>query len=757
MRARRRRARCRRPMSITGQAPPASPATSAKGPGNEIVDHRIAHPPQSARPAIAGRLRRPAGHPEDRPQLDHRRASAPAERGRRPQHASSTIRATSATRPTAAASAPARRKSTFAISARSATLVLVDGLRFVNGASASGVPGSVDLNAIPESMIERVEVLQDGASAIYGSDAIAGVVNIITKRRQEGFVASAQLGEYLDEGDGFTQNYQLSWGNGDDGPTQIVVGGNYVKQNGVFARRPRRFRAFPDPVRDSCARRRLLQLRHADSAASFVGCVRTLDAEGAGDRTRRPTPDRLSGDFTVRPGRPLQLRAVQLHPDSARALRRLRQLQAGARATTSISRVKALWNRRKSKNQAAPLPLFVGPTPATATCSTRSRSTPPIRSIRSESSIGLNLDGTPNGDCDSFIGRRVVEGGPRRFDQKVDTGYGTATLDGKFGLLDHDWYWDVNGIYGRNKAKQMMHGNFNAANLAQALGPVAQLHRRLRAVQHLRRRGLDHAGRCSTSSASISTTAASRSCGASAANASGGLVRSAGRPARASRSASNIAISRAGSIRIRSSRRASARIFRRCRPRAATRSTKLYARAQCADPRRTCPAPSCSSSTAPCVISRLFEHRQRVSHTTFKGSVNWKPISDLRLARRLFARVSARRRIGELFGTPSRFDQEVHDPCSARPESDRARCSRTASRMASQPGMQQINVQLPVITGGNEDLAPETSKGWNVGAVLSPSHHPALLDRGELLQHQGQGRDPGDQRQHDAAAVRVQQ
>src|SRR6185369_116237 len=94
------------------------------------------------------------------------------------------------------------------------TLVLVDSLRFVNGASASGVPGSVDLNAIPQSMIERVEVLQDGASAIYGSDAIAGVVNIITKQKQDGFLASAQLGSYLDEGDGFTQNYQLSWGNG---------------------------------------------------------------------------------------------------------------------------------------------------------------------------------------------------------------------------------------------------------------------------------------------------------------------------------------------------------------------------------------------------------------------------------------------------------------------------------------------------------------------------------------------------------------
>src|SRR5436190_17110368 len=47
-------------------------------------------------------------------------------------------------------------------------LVLVDGLRYVNAASASGVPGSVDLNSIPDAAIERLEVLQDGASSVYG-------------------------------------------------------------------------------------------------------------------------------------------------------------------------------------------------------------------------------------------------------------------------------------------------------------------------------------------------------------------------------------------------------------------------------------------------------------------------------------------------------------------------------------------------------------------------------------------------------------
>jgi iron complex outermembrane receptor protein len=60
------------------------------------------------------------------------------------------------------------------------TLVLVDGLRYVSSTSGSGIPATVDLNTIPANSIERIEVLQAGASALYGSDAIAGVVNLIT-------------------------------------------------------------------------------------------------------------------------------------------------------------------------------------------------------------------------------------------------------------------------------------------------------------------------------------------------------------------------------------------------------------------------------------------------------------------------------------------------------------------------------------------------------------------------------------------------
>ena len=64
------------------------------------------------------------------------------------------------------------------------TLILVNGRRFVPG--GTGANSSVDLNSIPTSIIERVEVLKDGASAVYGSDAIGGVVNIITRSEMEG-------------------------------------------------------------------------------------------------------------------------------------------------------------------------------------------------------------------------------------------------------------------------------------------------------------------------------------------------------------------------------------------------------------------------------------------------------------------------------------------------------------------------------------------------------------------------------------------
>src|SRR5690606_1441747 len=80
------------------------------------------------------------------------------------------------------------------------TLVLVNGKRL--GISTGGLQ---DLAAIPVAMIERIDVLKDGASTIYGSDAIAGVINIVTRTRFQGLELGAYTGQYSD-GDGDKHN-----------------------------------------------------------------------------------------------------------------------------------------------------------------------------------------------------------------------------------------------------------------------------------------------------------------------------------------------------------------------------------------------------------------------------------------------------------------------------------------------------------------------------------------------------------------------
>src|SRR5918999_435199 len=80
------------------------------------------------------------------------------------------------------------------------TLVLVDGRRMPYGGVTSA-SAAADLNQIPTAMVERVEVLTGGASAVYGSDAIAGVVNFIMKKDFEGVQFDAMYGLYQHNND----------------------------------------------------------------------------------------------------------------------------------------------------------------------------------------------------------------------------------------------------------------------------------------------------------------------------------------------------------------------------------------------------------------------------------------------------------------------------------------------------------------------------------------------------------------------------
>ncbi|MFN2327396.1 MAG: TonB-dependent receptor domain-containing protein [Chromatocurvus sp.] len=120
------------------------------------------------------------------------------------------------------------------------TLVLVDGRRFM----PADVTGLVDLATIPDMLIERVEVVTGGASAVYGSDAVAGAVNFLLRDDFEGMELRYQYGE-TQRGDGETDKLDFIMGAvTDDGRGKVTLAGSYTKRDLIrldarsFSRQP---------------------------------------------------------------------------------------------------------------------------------------------------------------------------------------------------------------------------------------------------------------------------------------------------------------------------------------------------------------------------------------------------------------------------------------------------------------------------------------------------------------------------------------
>ena len=110
------------------------------------------------------------------------------------------------------------------------TLVLLNGRRSV----ASTISGVVDVNTIPQALVQRVEVVTGGASAAYGSDAVAGVVNFVLDNKYEGLKVTGDIG-ITDKGDGF--NYSLGVAGGwsfAGGRGHLLLSGEVAHKDGIF-------------------------------------------------------------------------------------------------------------------------------------------------------------------------------------------------------------------------------------------------------------------------------------------------------------------------------------------------------------------------------------------------------------------------------------------------------------------------------------------------------------------------------------------
>lgn len=118
------------------------------------------------------------------------------------------------------------------------TLSVFDGLRMAPYPLADdGQRNFVDLNTIPNAVIERIEVLRDGASSTYGADAVAGVINVITKKQIEGLHANGSAG-VSQRGDAGEVRFDATYGYGSlaDQGFNVYVSGEYLKQDALWAR-----------------------------------------------------------------------------------------------------------------------------------------------------------------------------------------------------------------------------------------------------------------------------------------------------------------------------------------------------------------------------------------------------------------------------------------------------------------------------------------------------------------------------------------
>lgn len=118
------------------------------------------------------------------------------------------------------------------------TLVLIDGKRLMPGDPLQSPP-SADLNFIPAALVDRIDILSGGASAVYGSDAVAGVVNFVMKKDFQGFRIDAQASR-TDHSDGTTYNPTLIWGNNfSGGKGNVTLYAGFQKMDAITQdRRP---------------------------------------------------------------------------------------------------------------------------------------------------------------------------------------------------------------------------------------------------------------------------------------------------------------------------------------------------------------------------------------------------------------------------------------------------------------------------------------------------------------------------------------
>ena len=330
------------------------------------------------------------------------------------------------------------------------TLVLLNGRRLPNG--GIGGDASVDIDSLPLSMVERVEVLTTGASAIYGADAIGGVVNVITRGDVTGLELGAQFLQ-SERGDGAISRAQLLGGIG-FGDGQWMIGIDHVDQLGVL-QSDRRYSAVPMDVESIDGERvyagvaNVPQGRFRLPAGNALGLPPGMytHIDGTNGRTAndyRPYTD--ADAFNYAPYNFLQT------PSKRNSIWIAGSQRLGESVELSFE---GLVRRRESSQRLAPTPFTV------------------IDGFGPANAMGVAVVSADNYynpfgvDLSRPVTRRLVELADRGFRQRVDQWRALLGLRGKIA----DWNWEISFADSQSKAVTQENGLALGERTTRALGP----------------------------------------------------------------------------------------------------------------------------------------------------------------------------------------------------------------------------------------------------------------------------------------------
>ncbi len=312
------------------------------------------------------------------------------------------------------------------------TLVLLNGRRLNPDAFAGH---AVDLNSLPLAMIDRIEIVKDGASAVYGSDAVAGVVNVHTRRDREAAFGELYVGR-ADEGGLDTEHASLGVGHRGE-RWQVFAAASWYEQGSLYSRERKLTRSSDERARGGTDRR---------SSATIPAWI------DSGDGPVVLVDNTFSG---TEPGhyRPVTEEDRFEYRDFTSLIVPTRRASAFVDATWEWQDnlrffMEGLATDYVATNQLAPTPLFSG-------------------FERVPISIDADQPFNPFDKDVDDLRRRLVELGPRKQRNESRNRRIVAGMSGEVAGFG----WDLSGQYARTSASESFHGVADANRITDALQP----------------------------------------------------------------------------------------------------------------------------------------------------------------------------------------------------------------------------------------------------------------------------------------------